>query len=428
VRAARPIASFDGVMESQEIAVPVTVGWTRPKILLPAGWDAWDAERLNAVLVHERTHVRRGDWAIAAMAGVNRCVFWFHPLAWWLERELAVLAEHACDDASLAQVGSPESYAETLLAMAAALRGREGRLIREVTAMAKTSEVRQRVERILDDGRRILPGMTRARWCALAACGVPLIYLTAVVRPAHVLAQQVEVPHVMQAAAAQEVDPDALRRLDEMRRVLELQLRNNRTKIGLLDQQQLRSLARNEKLRELSRRIETLNSETAAMAEQLTENHPSLRRARESLAELERSYQAEEQPNEGFEKALSDLVMQKSLLEAEMERINVEVEETSRRMAKTPGRITVDYPRLISQRTPEYTDAARKARIQGTVELAITIESDGTVSDAKVVRSLDPGLDQKAVECVKLWRYTPLTESAERVKLVVNVEVPFRLM
>ncbi|MCU1234407.1 MAG: hypothetical protein JWP63_2374, partial [Candidatus Solibacter sp.] len=55
------------------------------------------------------------------------------------------------------------------------------------------------------------------------------------------------------------------------------------------------------------------------------------------------------------------------------------------------------------------------------------IESDGTVSDAKVVRSLDPGLDQRAVECVKLWRYTPLTESAEHVKLVVNVQVPFRL-
>jgi beta-lactamase regulating signal transducer with metallopeptidase domain len=50
------------------------------------------------------------------MAGVNRALFWFHPLAWWTERRLAALAEQACDDAALAELGSRENYARALLA------------------------------------------------------------------------------------------------------------------------------------------------------------------------------------------------------------------------------------------------------------------------------------------------------------------------
>ena len=60
--------------------------------------------------------------AIAAIVAVNRCVFWFHPLAWWLDWRLRTLAEEACDDASLAHI-APDTYARTLVDIAAALAG-----------------------------------------------------------------------------------------------------------------------------------------------------------------------------------------------------------------------------------------------------------------------------------------------------------------
>jgi beta-lactamase regulating signal transducer with metallopeptidase domain len=119
------------VYESGWISVPLTVGWLRPKILLPLGWDEWEEAKLQAVLAHERTHVRRGDWAIAVLAGLNRCIFWFHPLAWWLERRLAFLAEQACDDSALLLVGTGP-YAQVLLDMAAAVKTGQGRLVWEV--------------------------------------------------------------------------------------------------------------------------------------------------------------------------------------------------------------------------------------------------------------------------------------------------------
>jgi len=78
--------------ESELIAVPLTVGWLRPKILLPLKWRELDREKLDAVLAHEGAHVRRRDGLVAALAGINRCIFWFHPLAWWLERRLRFLA------------------------------------------------------------------------------------------------------------------------------------------------------------------------------------------------------------------------------------------------------------------------------------------------------------------------------------------------
>ncbi len=184
VRASRPIDRpwAPALYESNWISVPLTVGWLRPKILLPAGWEQWQEDKLQAVLAHERTHVERADWAIAVLAGLNRCVFWFHPLAWWLERRLASLAEQACDDSALLLVAT-ESYAQALLDMAAAVKTGRGRLVWEAMAMANATEVRKRIERILDETRQIPKGLTRSRWAALIAGTLPLIYVASVVQP-----------------------------------------------------------------------------------------------------------------------------------------------------------------------------------------------------------------------------------------------------
>lgn len=69
-------------------ATPVTVGWLRPTVLLPVGWSRWPERQLRAIVAHEEEHVRRRDPLIQWIALLNRAVFWFHPLAWWLEREL----------------------------------------------------------------------------------------------------------------------------------------------------------------------------------------------------------------------------------------------------------------------------------------------------------------------------------------------------
>ncbi len=166
-----------GRYQSSEIAVPLTAG---SKILLPLDWSDWDAGKLRAVLAHEEAHVRRRDSLVALLARVNRCVFWFHPLTWWLERHLAQLAEQACDDAALAVTQDRQQYASALLDMARAVHASHGRFL--TAAMAKEANVETRINRILDETRNIPKALGRLGWTALLACMTPLIYFAAIVQ------------------------------------------------------------------------------------------------------------------------------------------------------------------------------------------------------------------------------------------------------
>ena len=111
-----------GRLTSAACASPVTVGWLRPVVILPETWREWSHSRLDAVLTHEHAHVRRRDPLVQWLALLNRAVFWFHPLAWWLERRLSVLAEQTCDDAVLACGHDPHDYSEYLLDTARVIR------------------------------------------------------------------------------------------------------------------------------------------------------------------------------------------------------------------------------------------------------------------------------------------------------------------
>jgi uncharacterized protein (TIGR03435 family) len=114
--------------ESRAVTVPVTVGLMRQTILLPCEWRRWSREKLRAVLAHELAHVRRRDLIVAFTAYVNRCLFWFHPLSWWLERTLTATAEQAADEEAIAVLGDRRAYAEILLDMARAVASAGGRV------------------------------------------------------------------------------------------------------------------------------------------------------------------------------------------------------------------------------------------------------------------------------------------------------------
>jgi hypothetical protein len=173
-------AIHPGLLESDAIAVPIAVGWIRPKILLPSSWRNWDNDALDAVLTHERAHIRRRDSFIALLARLNRCLFWFHPLAWWFERKLSLLAEQACDEVCLAATGDRRRYAGLLFEMAATVKSAQGRVYSNALGMA--SRVHQRIDRVLDERRRGTGRVSAAAWLALVIVGFPAIYATGALR------------------------------------------------------------------------------------------------------------------------------------------------------------------------------------------------------------------------------------------------------
>jgi GWxTD domain-containing protein len=151
---------------SPRCAVPLTVGLLHHRILLPEGSKDWDPDKLDAVLAHEREHVRRRDPLVEWLALLNRGIYWFHPLAWWLCRKLAALAEQACDDAVLARGHDPDKYAELLLELARSVK-RGGTLVTVWGSSLDGSTLAVRIRRIVTAGRS--PTLSRLRVALVAA-------------------------------------------------------------------------------------------------------------------------------------------------------------------------------------------------------------------------------------------------------------------
>ena len=87
----------------------------------------------------------------------------------------------------------------------------------------------------------------------------------------------------------------------------------------------------------------------------------------------------------------------------------------------------VSGPKLIYQPDPEYSEEARKAKFQGTCVLWVVVGPDGKARDIRVARTLGLGLDEKAIEAVKTWRFEPAMKDNKPVAVQINVEVSFRL-
>jgi TonB family protein len=88
----------------------------------------------------------------------------------------------------------------------------------------------------------------------------------------------------------------------------------------------------------------------------------------------------------------------------------------------------VTAPQLIHRVDPEYSEEARKAKHQGTVELYVEVEPDGKAHRIVVRRSLGLGLDEKAIEAVRLWRFKPAMRDGKAVTVGALVTVHFRLL
>jgi beta-lactamase regulating signal transducer with metallopeptidase domain len=137
------------ILVSSRLDVPTAIGFFRPSVLIPAWMVATvDREELKYVLLHELAHLQRWDDWTNLLQKLAKAVFFFHPGVWWIERKLSLDREMACDDAVLAQAGSPRLYARCLARVA------EKSFLRRqiVLAQAAVDRMRQltlRVARIL---------------------------------------------------------------------------------------------------------------------------------------------------------------------------------------------------------------------------------------------------------------------------------------
>lgn len=182
--------------ESEALSVPVTLGVARPVILLPVDWREWDSDKLNAVLAHELSHIGRNDALTQRLAKLHRAIYWFSPLPWWLDRQLARLAEEASDEAALASGADRERYAETLLRFFEAIRAASGRVWWQGVSMAAGGDAAKRVDRILSWKGVVTMRLRKPLAAMLAAAALPMLFAVASIHFTASAAQQAPKPHV----------------------------------------------------------------------------------------------------------------------------------------------------------------------------------------------------------------------------------------
>ncbi|HEX6097312.1 MAG TPA: M56 family metallopeptidase [Thermoanaerobaculia bacterium] len=200
------------VVISRDVQVPMTFGFRRSTIVLPAAAKLWPDAELVLALRHELEHVRREDWLLQLVARTACALYWPVPLVWLAWRRFCLEAERACDDA-VVRCAEPEVYAGQLVSLARSVRGLNAM---PALGMAQRSRLGHRIQAILDPAQRRGP---HSRAATAAAFAVALALLVSVA-PAHFVAAAIadQIPERTPlgealVAAAQYGDLEAVRGL-----------------------------------------------------------------------------------------------------------------------------------------------------------------------------------------------------------------------
>jgi beta-lactamase regulating signal transducer with metallopeptidase domain len=176
------------LLQDLNTSMPVTWGWLRPRVLLPANAENWTDKQIRVVLSHEFAHIHRHDWAVQMLAEIVRAAYWFNPLLWIACDRLRQEGEHACDDAVLLLGIEGTEYAANILDVARMLKASK-RVWSSALTMARPSNLERRFAAMVNPSldRR---GVTRKAFLLTAMSALlivlPLAALRAQIVPAPV--------------------------------------------------------------------------------------------------------------------------------------------------------------------------------------------------------------------------------------------------
>lgn len=142
---------------------PGVFGIFRPVILLPRGIEQrLSPAQIEAVLAHERCHIRRRDNLWSALHMLVECLFWFHPLVWLIGARMVAERERACDEAVLRSGGEREAYARGLIEVGRFYTGTQLSCATGITGGGLTQRVHEVMSgkwgRNLSRGKKLLLG------------------------------------------------------------------------------------------------------------------------------------------------------------------------------------------------------------------------------------------------------------------------------
>jgi len=177
----RGLVDVAPVVRVAAVASPQVAGWWRPWLLVPPGLTARLAPaELDAVLLHELAHVRRGDLRWNLLQRLALALLWFHPVAWRLQAQLARERERCCDALAVGHGASPEALARALVKLAEAATPASGRPASGLALAVSQGGLVERVHALVEPaGRAESPPARHRMLVALGLSAACLLVLGA---------------------------------------------------------------------------------------------------------------------------------------------------------------------------------------------------------------------------------------------------------
>jgi TonB family protein len=460
------IARAIPILESALVGLPVVIGWLRPVILVPAGvFASLTPSQVEAILAHELAHIRRGDYVVNAVQRVVEIVLFYHPAVWWVSACIRREREHCCDDLAVPLSSSPLAYAHALVA----LEERRGRA--PALAMAATGGgLFARVRRIVDPSWPVESAFPKGAVMTLVSSVLALV-LTGAVSVGHAAsttspdrpvaapavpigaieaarpdAAPVLVPRVAAAAQASGailgavtdpqngVVPGATITVDTIGRAgaSRTGVSDASGKFAVTDLPDGAYLltVKVPGFKHDERRVDVASG--AALTENIQLTLGSLQVSMTVVS----GGPAQQTPTSAESVAgLLDAARKATdagrLAEAEASlRAALAVLHAAQPQPPPPiaGAVRVGgdikAPRKIRNVDPVYPRAARAAGIQGVVVMEATLDRDGSVANAVVIRGV-PELNDAALDAVRQWAFTPTLLNGVPVPVLMTVTVGF---
>ena len=421
---------------------PVTFGLRRPVVLLPSALESAPDEVRQAVLSHELFHVKRRDWAWLVGEELLCAALWFNPAIWWVVSRVQASRELVVDELAVLATGRRRAYVEALMAFAdetslapvAAFGGRR-QLFDRIVMLSK--------ERVMSSRRLVI------------TCGVVALSLTAgtaqVIAAFPLTAEPQLIRQTTPGPLEQRANPvtpenPIPRRLSHEAPAYpsEAELIGARGSVALMIT--VDEIGRVMEARRISLRVSTsepsatIAFSTPSPGEQkfLINNNLDfsnhLRAAAEAFEVA--AIQAVEQwrydpPATGpisfvvtfnFSPAGTSAAQGATMTSGGRGGASASPLQTEGAL-RIGG--TIKTPTKIRDVRPVYPEIAMQAAVSGVVIIEARIGKDGSVEDARVLRSI-PLLDQAAIDAVMQWQFVPTLMNGVPVPVIMTVTVNFR--
>ena len=431
------------------LSQPVTFGMRRPVVLLPDGLREHPAEIQRAVLTHELVHVQRRDWVWIVGEELVRAALWFHPAMWWLISRVQLAREEVVDEMVVTLTGKRKTYVEALLAFAdttplspAPAFARRRHLFRRMVMISK--EAMMSSKRVVVSCAVMAIVVAGGGWYAVDA--FPMLqgvsaHVTSgepgpLERSAKAITPENPIPRRLVSAppdypaellgsgargtVALRITLDATGRVAEVRQAA-ITVRADLPQFNI----DLRSVQPDARDRLLGWQLPARDlAAAAAIIDGLT------RAAVDAVRHW--SYDAPADAPISFIIAFNfmpDTPTTSVQSAPPTERTLLSdtphpVQWTADGAPRVGGNIKV--PTKIRDVKPVYPAEAQAARVAGVVIVEVRIEPDGTVSNARILRSI-PMLDQAALDAVLQWQFVPTLLNGQAVPVIMTCTVNFTL-